>query len=489
MREIFKSEYRSILFGGLLVYILTAIFSIGYLHPDEHFQILEFCQYKLGKSPIHDLPWEFNAKIRPAIQPLIAYGIIKFLNLIQIQNPFIIAFILRLLSGLLCWFVTSKLTLLLMNRFKTTQGKRLFILTNFFLWFIPFLSVRFSSENFGSISLLFALIVLFNISEKSNSFLKYIVFGLLLGLSFFFRFQMGFAILGIAAWLILIRRLELQKLLLIFVGGITSITLGTYIDYWFYGEWVCTPYNYFFSNIIQNKAAEFGTEPIWFYFSSLFVSAIPPISITLFIFFFIGIKNNFKDLFVWILVPFVIAHSLVGHKELRFLFPMLFAFVYLCALGVDHLVKKNSNPKKWNIVLRTVVLINFPILLFRCILPAQESVAYYRFVYNQYYHKNTIILGRENELYYLKANFYKTPDVQSVQLENDTSIQAYLRDEKPQSILLFESELKNGNIQYAGYTHELVFCFFPEWILNINLNNWQNRSHIWSIWELKRIAD
>ncbi len=489
MREIVQSKYRKLLLLGLLVYILTAVFSIGYFHPDEHFQILEFCQYKLGKSPLSDLPWEYNEHMRPALQPSMVFILIKFLQLFQLQNPFYIASILRLLSGILTWFVTSILAIQLLSNFKTEKGKRKFLLATYFLWFIPFLSVRFSSENFAAIFLLASLIVFFRISPNSKSYVNYVWVGILLGLSFFFRFQMGFALLGIAAWLLFIRQLAFRSILIIAIGGVLSIAFGTLVDRWFYGEWVCTPYQYFFANIIQNKAAKFGTEPIWYYFNSFFISAIPPISILLFIFLCIGSKNNKKDIFLWILIPFVLAHSLVAHKEMRFLFPLIFGFIYLSALGLDSIYHQSKHLKWWKLFLRLVLIINIPILCIRCLMPANESVAYYRYMYNQYNEKPITILSREKELYFLKTNFYKTPGVHSLQLENDTAIRAFLLEKNPKSILLFESELKNGTIQYPGYKRELNFCLFPQWILDNNLNNWQSRSRIWSIWELKRIED
>ena len=70
--------------------MITAFFSIGHLQSDEHFQVLEFAQYKLGKISATDLPWEFREKMRPSIQPWIAYSLIKLFHGIGLNNPFII---------------------------------------------------------------------------------------------------------------------------------------------------------------------------------------------------------------------------------------------------------------------------------------------------------------------------------------------------------------------------------------------------------------
>src|SRR5271168_2644570 len=93
---------------ALVVYITTAWCSEGYYHPDEHFQILEFADYKLGRIPTGDLPWEFSSHIRPGLQPFLAISAIRATEFIGITNPFTQAFLMRLVTGLLClWMFSS----------------------------------------------------------------------------------------------------------------------------------------------------------------------------------------------------------------------------------------------------------------------------------------------------------------------------------------------------------------------------------------------
>ena len=51
---------RLILFAGLLIQIITAINAIGYLHPDQHFQLIEFAGFKLGLTERALLPADFD---------------------------------------------------------------------------------------------------------------------------------------------------------------------------------------------------------------------------------------------------------------------------------------------------------------------------------------------------------------------------------------------------------------------------------------------
>ena len=86
---------------SFVVHILSAWFNEGFHQFDEHFQIIEFASYKRGGTPIEALPWEFSARIRPAMQPAIAFAVFEAMNSIGVYQPFRAMFILRLISALL----------------------------------------------------------------------------------------------------------------------------------------------------------------------------------------------------------------------------------------------------------------------------------------------------------------------------------------------------------------------------------------------------
>jgi GPI mannosyltransferase 3 len=63
----------------IVIVFAAAYNSHGYYHGDEHWQILEYSNYKIGQIPASQLAWEFNEKIRSGIQPAMVYGLIKAL--------------------------------------------------------------------------------------------------------------------------------------------------------------------------------------------------------------------------------------------------------------------------------------------------------------------------------------------------------------------------------------------------------------------------
>ncbi len=490
MHRFFSSEYKYYFFISLVVFLITAFFSEGYYHPDEHFQILEFANYKLGNSSSADLPWEFKERIRPALQPFLAYGIIKALSSTGLTNPFTATLVLRLIAALLSWFVICKTAFLLLKDFTSEPGKKLFLFMCLFLWFVPSLSIRFSSENFSAITLLAAIYLLLRSLEKqNNNWLYSSAAGALLGLSFFFRFQIGFAIVGLGLWLLFIYKLHWKQWLFLITSGATAAVLCLYIDYWFYGEFVTTPLNYFLANIVQNKAANWGIYPWWYYFQLFVLQAVPPLSILLLIFLIMGIYKKPTHLFTWCLMLFLVAHFAVGHKELRFLFPMIFIFTYLAAIAVDRSVLKTGVKKRSKILLIVALIINIPLLVLKTFTPAQEVAPYYKFLYNYAAKQNTTLLCIEKspyEILDLKVSFYKAPRLAPVVLKDTADVALYLQTHQPLSVLYLERSMVSTQ-KFDGYSITKVYSLVPGWIYYLNFNNWIGRSRIWSIYELKRI--
>jgi phosphatidylinositol glycan class B len=481
---------RNIYLTGLIVFIITAIFSSGSYHFDEHFQILEFANYKLGNVTDHDLPWEFKARIRPTLQPTVAMLVIQCLNFIGIKNPFTYAMVLRLISALLSWIVLVKLSNLLLKNFSSEKSKKIFLVLSFFLWFVPLLSVRFSSENWSAITFFAAIyFILRFVDSKTISKTSQLIFaGLLLGFSFFFRFQIGFAIMGLFGWIVFVSRIKWKHISIIVLFAIVSVALCVYIDCWFYGEFQLTPFNYFKSNIIENKAADFGTSPWWFYIVSYLNGAIPPISIFLSVLFFIGLYKNPKNIFVWSMVPFLLVHFIVGHKEMRFLFPMVFAFVYIASLGIDFLIEYPKLKFFKKPVFVITLIVNTAILIFIMFTSTQPVVKYYEFLYYASKDKEVVILSKNEDVYQLiglPVNFYRSPNVKCKVMKNDRDIDDYLDSTKTGSVYVLERSFTKEN-SYKDYHTQIAYSRYPLWIIHFNFNDWMSRTRLWKILLLER---
>lgn len=489
LSAVLKENKFPIQYLGLSVFILTAIFSAGYFHPDEHFQLLEFANYKLGTSPISDLPWEFQAQIRPSLQATIAYVSIAFLKFIGLENPFHQAMLLRIVSAILAWLVYKNLINTLAP--KNKEKHKLILLGISLLWFVPLLSVRFSSENYSSLSFLAAIIFLsqsFSKSKQEN--VQLLLAGILLGFSFYFRFQIAFAILGLGLWILFIKKLSIQKWTPLILGGLSAIGLNLVIDFWFYGNFVFTPWNYFEANIIEDVAASFGTSP-WHAYITMFVGkAIPPLSILLLVFFVWGVREKSKNMLLWCVVPFFLGHFWVGHKELRFLFPMLIPFVYMCYDGYILLLQRTRNwrYKSFDWLMIICIAVNLMILSVVTFSPARPSIKAYEFLYDYTQEKEVTILSKENSLYELanlEANFYKAPNLKNIIIPENENELDYLLAHPTEKFLTLQKNI-NQPIQLKGYEQEIVYCSVPQWVFQFNYNNWLSRSNVWQVIELTK---
>ena len=484
------SYYDSISSLALLTFILAAWFSAGYHHPDEHFQIIEFANYKLGQISSDQLPWEFNEQIRPGLPVFIAWGVFKIFGFIGITNPYFLVFVLRLMVAVPAWMILRKLGLKLLPNFKTEAGKKIFFAMIFFVWFVPYTSVRFSSENLSAVTFLAAILLLLTVREMGRGprSAKMIIAGLLLGFAFYFRFQLAFAIIGLFTWMIFIDRVRWRHLMLLFTGGGVALFFCMLIDYWFYGTWVLTPENYFTTNIVQGVAADFGVTPWWNYFYLYTIQVIPPLSIVLLLFFFYGSIKNPRSFFLWCIVPFLVVHFMVGHKETRFLFPVIFAFLYLAAVGIDAFIQSGKLQRVGRVVLILILIINTPLLIYRSFSPARESLSYYEFLDDLAGDRELTLYSIGNDPYIdanLPVSFYRSPEITSVVLPDREHFMQHLAKVQPKRLYLLEYGPMTDD-QYEGYSSKILYKILPDWVLNININNWVSRTKIWKVKELVR---
>src|SRR5581483_985126 len=452
-------------------------------------QILEFCNYKLGKLPHSEMPWEFAAKARSTILPWIVYLLIKTLGLINVQSPFIIMFLVRLLTGIVAWFISCRMCLLLMPQMKTEKGEMLLVLMSMFLWFVPFLNVRFSAENISGLAFLYGTYFILKEQYKdSQKIIPWIIAGFFIGLSCFIRIQLVFALIGFAAWLLIIKKIRLKYLFTLLLGAIFSAGINYLLDSLFYGTSVFTPFNYFCANIIQHKAESFGVEPWWFFIAAGFEKMAPPLSIFLLFMFAVAIYKYPKHPLIWAALPFILFHFFIGHKEWRFLFPVAIIFIYICALGLDYMLQNKSYLKIHKYVYIVSVIVVIPILVYRTFFPAEPTINYSKYLYyNSKGNPSTLfILNNASDYTMLgnNASFYKSPTMVSVSVSKFEEITNYLALHKVDTAYYLDKNNPPFTYNVPGYKKTKVYCIYPDWLLNHDINNWKERASLWIVYQL-----
>jgi phosphatidylinositol glycan class B len=315
------------LFLLVIGHTLAAYTSFGFHHPDEHFQILEWTNYFLGRVPdASHLAWEHSAQIRPWFQPMLHAIFVKAFIGLDIYNPFDIAFFFRLVYGYLNLFSIIALWRYFREKYSLSSHWLLWISL---LWFFPYIHVRTSSENLAGILLSFALLEML----KNRSFMAA---GFLFGFSFLARYQVALGLFGMGLALLYRDRKVTKEHLKLLVGFVIPVILGLIIDRIGYGNWVFTAYRYFKVNLVDGVAATFNPYP-WYQYFIWILQLIPVISLPLFFGAVSFMKKADRDdryvigSFVW---SFFVLHCFITNKEYRFLFPLMNVVPFMAIVGI-----------------------------------------------------------------------------------------------------------------------------------------------------------
>jgi phosphatidylinositol glycan class B len=292
--------------------------------------VLEFMSHKLGITPASALPWEFQQRIRPWLQPAIYYGIAAPLRMAGVTDMFAIAFTLRLLTGLFSVVALAAFARALLPTIVSDEAQRYFVRYLPLFGFLPYLFVRTASETFSAAFFAFAIAAVLNDRSPRRMALA----GLLCGLAFESRYQTALMGLGLFAWAAIIARARVGALATFIGGGLVALAIGVLCDRWGYGAWVLPPIDYFNVNIVQGVAAKtFGREPVFAYLYLLPATGFFAITLVVMAALLATWLHNPRHAVTWTTLPFVALHALVAHKEARFLFPLVILATSFPVLG------------------------------------------------------------------------------------------------------------------------------------------------------------
>lgn len=327
---------RQILWAGCLVTLLYALLSRGVYHSDEHYQILEYAHMKLFGTPAEEhLAWEYPLQMRSGVQPFMAWCVGRVLVAMGCWSPWLAVSILQLLSGLLSVAVLLLFYRTVRDELTSETQRKWFLVLGFFLWFMAYLHVHFSAEMLsGNLFLLLASLTIrysrglecgaFDArAGRRREFAWGVLLGAVAGATFIVRFQTGFALLGYGIWLLFFsRRWRLYAGMV--PGVVVMLALGLLADRWLYGEWTCAPWNYLQENILNARMDQFRHEPWWYYLTApvleggIFFGLLALLATLRFFW------RHPRHVVTWMLVPFLLVHFFLAHKEIRFFFPALF---------------------------------------------------------------------------------------------------------------------------------------------------------------------
>jgi phosphatidylinositol glycan class B len=522
MREAFQiimtSKFlRNMLVVSLLLHIASAFLSAGFYHSDEHFQILEFLNYKLGLTAAHNLPIEFGEKIRPWLQPALYLALIKPLIWVNDWNPFHWVLLIRLFSSLIGWLSLVGLALISTKWIENPKLRNIAILLCALLWFLPGLHARHSSENLSGSLFYLTLSILF-LSEtklfsapRPRQVFSSLAFGFFFGACFEFRYQVGFLVAGLYFYWLFYRATQpggFRILTAMFSGTVACIAVCTLVDHWGYGVWTFAPWNYFHYNLILNHVSDVDTHPLWDFFRSSFTETFPPLGPLLLSACVLGWIIKPSHPLTWASLPLFIVHTLIGHKELRFLFPIAHAAPLLAVQFLDTTKRFSRSalhflqtvPGQW--LLSFLFVINLIALLGSSLIPVWMPARFFEQLYPVVvadraatrenaaggYAKFIIFYKDKNpfDILGLPLGFYRPPNLETVHLDTWTDLEIQILDSR-QSVWFFQvgDALPSDATSLTSQCH-LEVSSLPRWAMTVIranvINKWTARVTNWTLY-------
>lgn len=162
---------------------------------------------------------------------------------------------------------------------------------------------------------------------------RLLVAGVLAGVLALVRYQN--AVLLPAIVLLVALRYRVWAALWLTAAALTVLLAGGLADWWIWGQPFQSLVTYLRFNLLANGANQWGVAPATFFLHALFTAG-GPLVLVLAVGFVLGLRTLWPV--ALLVVLFGLAHSLIEHKELRFLFPVLPLVLLVAAVGLGRLV-------------------------------------------------------------------------------------------------------------------------------------------------------
>jgi phosphatidylinositol glycan class B len=371
--------------------------------------------------------------------------------------------------------------------FKSEKWQKITWLLMNFTWFVPYTFVRTSSESFGiSFFLIGTALFITDSFLVKRTKTRFFLAGLMFGASYISRYQFALCIAALWCWGIFVKKIRFINLTLTALAIIVMFGVETLINYWGQGEWVYAIWNYYENNFIKSGISVAKSYPWWWYFRLALFRGIPPTSIPLIVaaaWFWI---KKWRSPWTFAAVPLFIFHSLIGHKEPRYIsIVAIFSPLYLAYMLFEFKEQISGwwiKSRSFRVFSYVTIVVNLVLLLITLFRPSNPAVSFYSFIYN---HKEineiTVFPGSDPYLMVgLSLEFYKRPGVVLNEIEKIDDINLISK-----TSYLFLSQARYMAKMEKYNRCKRVYMTYPEWILYFNISNWISRSRVWSLYKCK----
>ena len=325
---------------GMVLRVVAGSQSLGFVHPDEHQQYLEAANkiaYGYGVSF-----WEYERGIRHYLYPGALAILLKLLDGLGITSPVLQAQTIRSLTGCAVFASIVGYSFGWLKQQRTVAAVTLIVLAALSPFFI-FVGARTLSE---TAMIPFLMAMLYYLDRKPSAA------GFIAGMMFAVRFQSALFVAPLF-FAITVHRLAKDRSLAglktsawpFAVCCAFSLLLVGFIDYCTWGHWFHSSLEYVRANVFEDVASSFGVSP-WYQYSIWAIESM--IESTFVIVPFVCIGAWYRPRVAFAAAVFVMAHSFIGHKEPRFLWPMVPVVFIFVAVGVERITTAfTARQTKW----------------------------------------------------------------------------------------------------------------------------------------------
>ncbi|KAI3709197.1 hypothetical protein L2E82_38956 [Cichorium intybus] len=353
----------------LIFRITNSLFVQTYFNPDEHWQALEVA-HRITFGYGH-LTWEWTKGIRSYLHPMLFAVLYKLLSILHLDTPLSMIKAPRLLQSVLSSFGDLYLFKFSNVMYGGHVAKWALFgqLTN---WFMFYCITRTLSNSLETVLTVISLYYWPGLRTQMTKMPSASRTWALLSAALACAIRPTSAIIWIYVGIIeLFVSHDRLKFVFLEVVPIGSIVLGlTFIlDRFMYGSWILVPFNFLKFNFLSSGGDYYGTHPWHWYFTQGFTVMI----FTFLPFMVAGIIQSkhwkLSGLILWVLT----LYSVLGHKEFRFVLPvlpisLLFSGYSLAMLSQQHSFNKKikKHKRSWKIKASVIFLLatNIPMAVY-----------------------------------------------------------------------------------------------------------------------------
>jgi GPI mannosyltransferase 3 len=493
--------FRFCLVASALLFLSTAVFSVGTYQADEYYQTVEFATTKLSIFDPAQQPWEYREEMRSWLQPALYVAVVHAANYFGIHRPLTLLFLFRLVTAAMAFSSLWALIVAGSTWINDESGRRSLYGFAAFLWLLPFVGARTSAETTSMAALCWGIACLeWRMSSPDwwHRFGLALLGGLALGLCFGFRYPSGVMAAG-AGLFYLWRSAERFSLFLgLVIGVLSALVLVILADRWGYGHVTFSSVAYFYQNFVLGRFDASGALPFFSYLYLPIQTAplLTPLILVVMLATAIAWASRPLSVTTWATAPYFAALCFITHKEVRFLFPLanFLPFFMTFALASPAMTKSRAAPFfTWLATgyrRRFLYVLNFCALLSVALLPQWSQAGLYEYIESE-----NSVAGDPITIAIVRS-LHKTPyeyvggrmrfiEPNNVRWMLDPSAPDLQFESNKGRVFLALIDIPARPSQATEWIRNhcgLVWSSFPRWLQAYNINHWVDRANWWELY-------